>query len=158
MSAIRRWPRRLVRWLDRRTRRAHRELSALARAMRDERTPWHAKATVVLAIGLATSPIDPIPDVIPVLGHVDDLVLVPLAIGLARRLVPDRVMADARAAGGSGGGAGRAPLYVALLVLAGWLLAVAAVAWFLTARFGLGLPVPSGIGLPILFGLDLPVG
>lgn len=149
MSAIRRWPRWLARWLDRRTRRAHRELSALAQAMRDERTPWYAKATVVLAIGLATSPVDPIPDVIPVLGHVDDLILVPLAIGMARRLVPDRVMLDARAAGGSGDGAGRAPLYVALLVLAGWLFAVTAIAWFLTVRLGLELPVPFGFDLPL---------
>jgi len=59
-------------------------------------TPWAAKVVVILVVAYALSPIDLIPDFIPVLGYVDDLILVPLGIYLALRLIPPHVLQDAR--------------------------------------------------------------
>ena len=70
---------------------------ALYFAARDPRTPWYAKALVVLVVGYAVSPIDLIPDFIPVLGYLDDLVLLPVGIAIAIRLVPEEVMTESRA-------------------------------------------------------------
>jgi uncharacterized membrane protein YkvA (DUF1232 family) len=86
----------IARWKDR-ARRLKRELNALALASRDPRTPWYAKALAVCVVAYAFSPIDLIPDPIPVLGYLDDIVLIPLGIALTLRLIPDEVMADARA-------------------------------------------------------------
>jgi uncharacterized membrane protein YkvA (DUF1232 family) len=78
---------------------------ALYLAARDPRVPWYAKAVVALVAGYAFSPIDLIPDFIPVLGYLDDLLLLPLGIALAIRLMPADVWrdclarADARPAG-----------------------------------------------------------
>lgn len=68
----------------------------MAIAARDPRTPWAAKALAALVVAYALSPIDLIPDFIPVLGYLDDLVLVPLGIWAVLRLIPPEVMADAR--------------------------------------------------------------
>jgi uncharacterized membrane protein YkvA (DUF1232 family) len=73
------------------------ELHALALAYRDPRTPQVARACAAVVVGYAFSPVDLIPDPIPVLGYLDDLVLIPLGIALARRLIPPQVMADCRA-------------------------------------------------------------
>jgi uncharacterized membrane protein YkvA (DUF1232 family) len=73
------------------------EVRALWLASRDPRVPWHAKAVAGLTVAYALSPIDLIPDFIPVLGHLDDLVLVPLGLALAIRLVPPEVLAEHRA-------------------------------------------------------------
>ena len=72
------------------------ELSALGHAARDPRTPWYAKALAVFVIAYAASPIDLIPDFIPVLGYVDDVLLLPGLIWLAIRLLPPQVLADCR--------------------------------------------------------------
>ena len=84
------------RWKDR-ARRLKREVHTLALASRDPRTPWYARALAVCIVAYAFSPIDLIPDPIPVLGYVDDLILIPLGIALTLRLIPDEVMVDARA-------------------------------------------------------------
>ena len=73
------------------------EVWAIALAARDPRTPWFARVLALAAVGYALSPIDLVPDFIPVLGQLDDLILVPAALGLARRLVPPVVMAECRA-------------------------------------------------------------
>lgn len=65
-------------------------------AYRDPRTPWYAKAWAALVVAYAFSPIDLIPDFIPVLGYLDDLVLVPLGIFLALKLIPDEVITASR--------------------------------------------------------------
>jgi uncharacterized membrane protein YkvA (DUF1232 family) len=65
-------------------------------AARDPRTPWYAKALAVLITAYAFSPIDLIPDFIPVLGYLDDLVLIPAGIALAIKWIPTEVMCDAR--------------------------------------------------------------
>lgn len=83
-------------WRDR-ARALKREVYALALAYRDPRTPWAAKVVAACVVAYAFSPIDLIPDFIPVIGYLDDLVLVPLGVMLALRLIPAPVMADCRA-------------------------------------------------------------
>ncbi len=72
------------------------EVYALMIAYRDPRTPWLARALALLVVAYALSPIDLIPDFIPLLGYLDDLILLPLGITLAVRLIPPTVMNDAR--------------------------------------------------------------
>ncbi len=72
-----------------------RDAFALFLAARDPRTPWYAKVMAVAAYAL--SPIDLIPDFIPVLGYLDDLVIVPLGIWIVVRLVPSSLMQEFRA-------------------------------------------------------------
>lgn len=72
------------------------EIYALYFACRDPRVPWHVKAFIAFVVGYAFSPIDLIPDFIPVLGYLDDLLLVPLLAALAVRMIPAQVMTEAR--------------------------------------------------------------
>ena len=83
--------------LHQRARQLKAETWALALAVRDPRTPWYAKLLVAGIVAYACSPIDLIPDFIPVLGYLDDLVLLPLGIALAMRLVPPAVLVECRA-------------------------------------------------------------
>ena len=78
-------------------RRLKRELVAVYLAVRDPRTPWFAKVAGAMVIAYAFSPIDLIPDFIPVLGYLDDAIIVPVGIWLVLRLIPAEVMEDARA-------------------------------------------------------------
>jgi uncharacterized membrane protein YkvA (DUF1232 family) len=78
-----------------------RESLALYYAARDPRTPWPVKLLAGAIVAYALSPIDLIPDFIPVLGLLDDFLLLPGAIWLALRLVPAEVMADARERAGA---------------------------------------------------------
>jgi uncharacterized membrane protein YkvA (DUF1232 family) len=77
-------------------RRLKNEIMTLYLAARDRRTPWYAKAIVGCVVAYALSPIDLIPDFIPVLGYLDDLLLLPLGIYLALKLIPAEVLTDAR--------------------------------------------------------------
>jgi uncharacterized membrane protein YkvA (DUF1232 family) len=70
---------------------------ALWLAARDPRTPWFAKALAFVVAGYALSPIDLIPDVIPVIGYLDDLIIVPVGILLIVRLIPPPLMGEFRA-------------------------------------------------------------
>jgi uncharacterized membrane protein YkvA (DUF1232 family) len=74
-----------------------RDVHALYLASRDPRVPWYAKALVVIIAGYALSPIDLIPDFIPIIGYLDDVILVPLGILLVVRLIPPDIMAEHRA-------------------------------------------------------------
>lgn len=74
-----------------------RDVHAVWLAARDARTPWFAKALALAVAAYAVSPIDLIPDFIPVLGYLDDLLIVPLGILLVVRLIPPEVMAEHRA-------------------------------------------------------------
>lgn len=82
--------------LKERASRLKRELHALWLAYSDPRTPWLARLLVVCIIAYALRPIDLIPDPIPIIGHLDDLILLPLGIALAIRMILDSVMADCR--------------------------------------------------------------
>ncbi|MCS7061085.1 MAG: DUF1232 domain-containing protein [Anaerolineae bacterium] len=73
------------------------ETYALYLAYRDPRTPWFARVVAALVVAYAFSPIDLIPDVIPVLGYMDDLIVIPLGVTFALRLIPDSVLRDSRA-------------------------------------------------------------
>ena len=72
------------------------EVHALDLAYRDPRTPWYAKFLIACVVGYALSPIDLIPDFIPVLGYLDDMILVPLGVALALKTIPPGVLADCR--------------------------------------------------------------
>jgi uncharacterized membrane protein YkvA (DUF1232 family) len=74
-----------------------RDTYALYLAARDRRTPWYARVLAALILAYALSPIDLIPDFVPILGYLDDLVLIPMGLALLVRLVPDQVLVDARA-------------------------------------------------------------
>ncbi len=78
--------------------RIKRDVHALYLAAGDPRVPWHAKVVAVAVAAYALSPIDLIPDFIPVLGYLDDPVIVPLGILLAVKLVPTELMAEFRSA------------------------------------------------------------
>jgi uncharacterized membrane protein YkvA (DUF1232 family) len=78
-------------------RRLRTEAYALYLACRDPRVPWYARLWAALVVAYALSPLDLVPDFVPVLGHLDDLVLVPLGLALALRLVPPPVLAECRA-------------------------------------------------------------
>jgi uncharacterized membrane protein YkvA (DUF1232 family) len=82
--------------LKQRVRHLKTETFALYLAARDPRTPWYAKLLVAGIVAYAFSPIDLIPDFVPVLGYLDDLVLIPIGIALAIKLVPHQVMAECR--------------------------------------------------------------
>ena len=75
-----------------------RDVHAVWLAARDPRTPWYVKALALAVAGYALSPIDLIPDFIPVLGYLDDLILVPAGLWLVLRLIPPEVLATHRAA------------------------------------------------------------
>jgi uncharacterized membrane protein YkvA (DUF1232 family) len=74
-----------------------RDVHALYLSARDPRVPWYAKAVALAVAAYALSPIDLIPDFIPVVGYLDDLILVPLGILLAVRLIPPAILAEHRA-------------------------------------------------------------
>lgn len=109
-----------------------RDILALSIAARDPRTPRHAKLFALFVVAYALSPIDLIPDFIPVLGHLDDVILVPLGLWLALRMIPQGVMADAREKAATMAKRGKSVLGAVLVVLA-WVVLVA-LAWWLTTR------------------------
>jgi len=78
-------------------RRMKRDTLALYLARRDPRVPWHAKAMAMVTAAYALSPIDLIPDFIPVLGYLDELIILPLFIYVTIRLIPPDIMMELRA-------------------------------------------------------------
>jgi len=82
--------------LKQRARHLKAETYALYLAARDHRTPWYAKLLVAGIVAYALSPIDLIPDFVPVLGYLDDLILIPMGIALAIRLIPGPVLVACR--------------------------------------------------------------
>ena len=115
-----------------------RELTAQAYALylayRHPRTPWYAKVLAALVVGYVFSPIDPIPDFIPVVGLLDEMLVVPIGVALAARLVPPDVFAECREkARGVAEGEKPVSRVAAVVVVAVWLLCVA-LAVFLALR------------------------
>ncbi|MDV3428849.1 MAG: DUF1232 domain-containing protein [Bacillota bacterium] len=82
--------------LKRKAKSLKKEINAVCLACKNPKTPWYAKALAALVVGYALSPVDLIPDFIPVLGYLDDLLIVPLGIKLAIKLIPDEVMEECR--------------------------------------------------------------
>jgi uncharacterized membrane protein YkvA (DUF1232 family) len=106
------------------------DVVALWIAARDNRTPVVAKAVAAAVAAYALSPIDLIPDFIPVLGYLDDLLIVPAGIALAVRLIPPELMAAFRAEAAARAGRPRS-IAGAIAIAATWLLALGVCAWFL---------------------------
>ena len=109
------------------------DVIALWIAARDKRTPWHAKAVAAAVAAYALSPIDLIPDFIPVLGYLDDLVIVPLGIMLAVRLIPVDLMAEFRAEAARRSGR-PASVLAAFAIGLIWVVSLALVGWLIWTR------------------------
>jgi uncharacterized membrane protein YkvA (DUF1232 family) len=106
---------------------------ALFLAARDPRTPWYAKATAACVAAYALSPIDLIPDFIPVLGYIDDLLIVPAGIWVAVRFVPVELMDEFRVEARKIEARPRSRAG-ALLVIAVWLIAAGLLTWWFWPR------------------------
>ena len=110
------------------------EVYALYLAYKDPRVPLYARVFAACVVAYAFSPIDLIPDPIPVLGYLDDLVLVPLGVVLARKMLPAQVMLECRERAREVMRQGKPVSRVAAIVIvAGW-LALAALAAAITLR------------------------
>ena len=115
-----------------RARQLQRETYALFLAYRDPRVSWAARIWAACVVAYALSPIDLIPDFIPVLGYLDDLLLIPLGIALALRMIPPEVMADSRAKAQEAMGQDRRLGKVAAAVIVTvWLLVIGLTAFLL---------------------------
>ena len=111
-----------------------RDSHAIYLASRDPRVPWYAKVIAIAVAGYALSPIDLIPDFIPVVGYLDDLIIVPLGIWLVVSLVPDDVMAECRAQADTAGQrpasrAGMIAIITAWIVVALILARIGYISW-----------------------------
>ena len=111
------------------------DLVALFNAFKHPLTPWYAKTVAILAVGYAVSPIDLIPDFVPILGYLDDLVILPLLISLAIRLIPPPVMDECRAKAEASKAKLKTVFWIgAGLVLLVWLLLAAGI-WYLVRSY-----------------------
>jgi uncharacterized membrane protein YkvA (DUF1232 family) len=104
------------------------EVHAVYLAARDHRTPWYAKALAICVAGYALSPIDLIPDFVPVLGYLDDVIIVPLGILAVVKLIPPAVMAESRAAAAL---AAEKPISwsAAVVIVLIWIASIALTGW-----------------------------
>jgi uncharacterized membrane protein YkvA (DUF1232 family) len=109
-------------------RKLRRDSHAVYLASRDPRVPWYAKALAIVVAGYALSPIDLIPDFIPVIGYLDDLIIVPLGIWLVVSLVPEEVMAECRIRADE---AGRRPVSRTgmIAIILTWIVAALLLGW-----------------------------
>ena len=112
-----------------------RDILALWLAARDSRTPWYAKAVAAFVAAYALSPIDLIPDFIPILGYLDDAILLPLGILLAIRLVPPEVMAEMRARASQQADRPRSLVAAVVIVILWLVITISAGLWF-SRKFG----------------------
>jgi uncharacterized membrane protein YkvA (DUF1232 family) len=100
------------------------ETYAIYLAARDPRTPWYAKALIFFVVAHTFSPIDLIPDFIPILGYLDDLIITPGGIWLAVRMIPPEVLAEARATAATRGIDRRVGIIGATIIILVWILAL----------------------------------
>src|SRR6187455_120496 len=107
-----------------------REVLAVYLAAKDPRTPWYAKGLIFLIVAYALSPIDLIPDFIPVLGYLDDLILIPAGIWLAIRMVPPEVLVEARETAATQGAEESVGKLGAVIIVFLWILFFIAAVYF----------------------------
>ena len=112
-----------------------REAHTLYIAARDPRTPWYAKALALAIAAYALSPIDLIPDFIPILGFLDEVILLPLAIAGVLKLVPAVVMSESRAAAAAAAQVPVSRTASAAIVLI-WVAAIGLTGWLAYCYFG----------------------
>jgi uncharacterized membrane protein YkvA (DUF1232 family) len=119
-------------WKER-VRALKKEIFALYLACRHPRVPWYAKVFAFIVVGYALSPIDLIPDFIPVLGYLDDLILIPLGIMLVIRMIPAEILAECREKSEAiVGRATRAGKIAAAVIVLIWILTAALTVWLIT--------------------------
>jgi uncharacterized membrane protein YkvA (DUF1232 family) len=111
-----------------------RDVHAIYLAARDPRVPWYAKALALCVAGYALSPIDLIPDFVPVIGYLDDLVIVPLGILAVVKLIPPDIMAEHRATAAI---ASERPIsrVAAVVIVLLWIGSMALVGWLIYLHF-----------------------
>jgi uncharacterized membrane protein YkvA (DUF1232 family) len=112
-----------------------RDVHAIYLAARSPRVPWHVKIIAIAVAGYALSPIDLIPDFIPVLGYVDDLIIVPLGVWLVLSLIPEEVMAEYRAVADEAAMRPRSNA-AAITIVAIWILRAATLGWIGFVHWG----------------------
>ena len=111
-----------------------RDVHALYLAGRDPRVPWYAKALALCVAGYALSPIDLIPDFVPVLGYLDDVILVPLGVLLVVKLIPQEIMAEHRALAAAAQDRPRSRT-AAIVIAMVWLVCMALAGWLCYSLF-----------------------
>jgi uncharacterized membrane protein YkvA (DUF1232 family) len=111
-----------------------RDVHAVYLAARSPRVPWHARIVAIAVAGYALSPVDLIPDFVPVLGYVDDLIIVPLGIWLVVSLIPEDVMAEYRAIADEAAMRPQSRL-AAMMIIAVWTLGMAMLGWICFAHW-----------------------
>ena len=113
---------------------AGRDVYAVYRAARDPRVPWYAKALAFCVARYALSPIDLIPDFVPVLGYLDDLIIVPLGILIVVKLIPPEIIAEHRALAAES--QGRPVSHTAAIVIVVvWAASIVVAAWLCYRAF-----------------------
>lgn len=122
----------MIERLKSRARLLKRDAYALYIAARDPRVPWYAKVFLGLVVAHTFSPIDLIPDFVPVLGYLDDLIITPLGIALVLKMIPAEVMTEARRQSEELVRQGKPISRVgAVLVIAVWLAILAIMVWWI---------------------------
>ena len=122
--------------LKQRAKRLKTELYALYLACHDPRVPWYARALAIFVVGYAFSPIDLIPDFIPILGYLDDLIIVPIGIMLVLKIIPPAVMVECRVKAQSGTLANKPKNWIAAgIILIVWVLLAVFVVRFMLYLF-----------------------
>jgi uncharacterized membrane protein YkvA (DUF1232 family) len=110
-----------------------RDVIALFLAARDPRTPWYARTAAGLIAAYALSPIDLIPDFIPVLGYLDDLIVVPIGIWAVVKLMPADLMSEFRAEAARMDARPKSRV-AALFIVAAWIVSAGLLAWWFWTR------------------------
>lgn len=125
----------LLATLKAQTARLKQQIVALYLAGRDPRTPWYAKLVVACVVAYAISPIDLIPDAIPLLGYLDDLLLLPLGIYIAMKLIPAQIWNDCESRAAAKIGALTRSWRAAAIIVLVWLVMIGLVSYFLIVAF-----------------------
>ena len=117
--------------LKQRARALKNEAFAVYLAAKDPRTPWYAKALVFFVVAHTFSPIDLIPDFIPILGYLDDLIITPGGLWLAVRMIPPDVLAEARVTAATQGLDKSIGKVGAILIVSLWIIGIIAAVIFI---------------------------
>lgn len=121
----------LLNRLKQRARALKNEAFAVYLAAKDPRTPWYAKALVFFVVAHTFSPIDLIPDFIPVLGYLDDLIITPGGLWLAVRMIPAEVLAEARATAATQNADRSVGKIGAAIIILLWIVGLSAAMYFI---------------------------
>ena len=110
------------------------EVFAVYLAAKDPRTPWYAKALIFFVVAHTFSPIDLIPDFIPILGYLDDLIITPGGLWLAVRMIPPEVLEEARATEATRGFDRRLGYFGMAIIILAWIIVAIGVVYLILSR------------------------